>query len=586
MEKKKGTFQSKLYSMFIVSVIIPLGTAVFGFMVYTSYVNQNREKKDMDNVLRSVSQNIENHFRELKEIGNTFYMQKRVFQLAERLNKPELYQSYDPLVLKQIENDYCMTMAKLLYAPGQDVRGIAIFPVSSQEQKGYYLGKESAALKSVSCEDCLEQEWFQQAVEEPDRIFFLPPHERTYVKSENQKPVYSLIRAIRNMDNKRVIGVIKVDAGIQGIQESVNAIGGDDQRGLVVNRRDQVIARSPGLKGDIYLDMEKRNISIDGREYLSRVLTIPGSDWELGYVYSYWYSLHGYLLAFATYLVVILTGTGLAFFIYRCRSEEIISNIGNITETLRLVEQGDLDHRVEVCSDNELGVIAEVINQMMQNLKRYIEQEYLLVIQNQKAEYHALQSQINPHFLYNTLNGFVALNRMGEKKKLEQSIIGLSHLFQYTCRKRDTVSLREEFNFLEEYLKLEKLKFEERLDYMFWMDEKSGDLQIPKLLLQPVVENCIEHGMGETDTPILITVSGICMEVKGIGQVTVISVRDNGVGFHKIVQIDEREHTGVANVKARAELYCPEVVYQFVSVPGKGTKTTFVFPGERCGDGQ
>lgn len=79
MRKKENTFQRKLYSMFIISVIVPLGIAIFIILFYVSYSNQEREYKDMDNVLESISRNVENQFAELKNIGNTFYMQNRIF---------------------------------------------------------------------------------------------------------------------------------------------------------------------------------------------------------------------------------------------------------------------------------------------------------------------------------------------------------------------------------------------------------------------------------------------------------------------------------------------------------------------------
>ena len=583
MRKKENTFQRKLYSMFIISVIVPLGIAIFIILFYVSYSNQEREYKDMDNVLESISRNVENQFAELKNIGNTFYMQNRIFQVADRLNNPELYAYNDPLTLKQAENDYCITMGKHLYLGRQDIRGVMIFPVNSEKQVGYYLGKEASDLVTVDYKGYQEEDWFVRAVEHPEHSFFLPPHERNYMEGNNPKQVYSLIQAVRNMDNNKVIAVIKVDSRIQEIQDSINVVKEEQERGIVLSCKGEIAARSELMNGEINLDTGEGKAEVDGRTYYARMQTVENTDWELYYLYSLQYSIKGYLLAVVVFLGVIVAGIALAFFIYRGQSKEMIVHIGEITKTLRQVENGNLDTQILIQSNTEVGEIADGVNHMIRNLKRYIEQEYLMVIQNQKAEYRALQSQINPHFLYNTLNGFVALNRMGEKKKLEESIISLSHLFQYTCRRQDTVFLSEEFHFLEEYLALEKLKLDERLEYILWMDKACENFSMPKLLLHPIVENSILHGMGDTDRPVMITVSAVESEVKGIGKVIIISVRDNGVGFDSKAEINTREHVGVANVKKRAELYCRDVVYQFSSVPGKGTKTTFVFPKDMYG---
>ena len=509
MRKKENTFQRKLDSMFIISVIVPLGIAIFIILFYVSYSNQEREYKDMDNVLESISRNVENQFAELKNIGNTFYMQNRIFQVADRLNNPELYAYNDPLTLKQAENDYCITMGKHLYLGRQDIRGVMIFPVNSEKQVGYYLGKEASDLVTVDYKGYQEEDWFVRAVEHPEHSFFLPPHERNYMEGNNPKQVYSLIQAVRNMDNNKVIAVIKVDSRIQEIQDSINVVKEEQERGIVLSCKGEIAARSELMNGEINLDTGEGKAEVDGRIYYARMQTVENTDWELYYLYSLQYSIKGYLLAVVVFLGVIVAGIALAFFIYRGQSKEMIVHIGEITKTLRQVENGNLDTQILIQSNTEVGVIADGVNHMIRNLKRYIEQEYLMVIQNQKAEYRALQSQINPHFLYNTLNGFVALNRMGEKKKLEESIISLSHLFQYTCRRQDTVFLSEEFHFLEEYLALEKLKLDERLEYILWMDKACENFSMPKLLLQPIVENSILHGMGDTDRPVMITVSAV-----------------------------------------------------------------------------
>ena len=228
------------------------------------------------------------------------------------------------------------------------------------------------------------------------------------------------------MDNNKVIAVIKVDSRIQEIQDSINVVKEEQERGIVLSCKGEIAARSELMNGEINLDTGEGKAEVDGRIYYARMQTVENTDWELYYLYSLQYSIKGYLLAVVVFLGVIVAGIALAFFIYRGQSKEMIVHIGEITKTLRQVENGNLDTQILIQSNTEVGVIADGVNHMIRNLKRYIEQEYLMVIQNQKAEYRALQSQINPHFLYNTLNGFVALNRMGEKKKLEESIISLS----------------------------------------------------------------------------------------------------------------------------------------------------------------
>ena len=105
-------------------------------------------------------------------------------------------------------------------------------------------------------------------------------------------------------------------------------------------------------------------------------------------------------------------------------------------------------------------------------------------------------------------------------------------------------------------------------------------VEVNGIPVQPIVENSIRHGMGNTNDPILIRILAESAEVKGIGRVLILTMRDNGVGFdsRSVEKKKEGEHVGVDNVRARVELYCKDAVFQCVSRPGKGTKTTIVFP--------
>jgi LytS/YehU family sensor histidine kinase len=117
------------------------------------------------------------------------------------------------------------------------------------------------------------------------------------------------------------------------------------------------------------------------------------------------------------------------------------------------------------------------------------------------AEYRALQSQIQPHFMYNVLNGFVALNRSGDRGALESSLHALKDMLRYTIEHGQRATVSEEFAFLELYCRLQKLRFEERFSYGFELGEGAAPLPIPKLLVQPLLENAVIHGIEPSTRP-------------------------------------------------------------------------------------
>lgn len=576
MKKEKKTFGLRLYSMFIGSILILVMTVTVCFWIYSNRTMIEREKRNSQNVLDSVSQNMELQFADITNIEKSLYIYNEMFQELEIMNNRSLYETYDELAQIELEENYTMTLTKLIHTSTQDIRAVVFFPMSGDET-AFYLGKDNSKLREISYPDYHSEPWFAEAVERQDNKLFYKPHIPEYMPNKKLGEVYSYIKAVKSVDSKKVIGVLKVDIGNKMLQESLDVLENSRENGLVVLQNDEFFSGSEWLEEGIkFTDMDKAKAG--DVIYETQTVSIPNTDLTLVYLTARSSLYRGYLYLFLLSVLILAVGGGLSFVNYRRQASRLVGDVRQITDILGHVEKGDLDVQIKVSEDSEFRTIADAINRMTENLKKYIEKEYLLEIQQQKAEYRALQSQINPHFLYNTLNGFVALNRMGEQKVLERSILELSRLFRYACSGREVVMVQEEMKFLDDYLKLEKLKYEERLEYIIWTDEASRQKKIPKLLLQPLVENSIKHGMGDTDRPVMIQILARTKKAKGIGSVTVLTVRDNGAGFDSRDTEKNREHVGVDNVRARAELYCRDALFQCVSVPGKGTKTTVVFP--------
>lgn len=578
MNKKEKTFSAKLYSMFLISMLIPAIIAMLCFGIYANRLAIRREERNSQNILNSVSQNLELQFSGNDSIRDAFYVHKKVFQEAESLNNPGLYQYYDELTRIDIENNYIVTLTKLLHTSALDVRAVVFFPALGEET-AYYLGKDSAKIREISYPGYKEELWYKAVTEEKENAYYYISDIPEYMPNKGLGEIYSYVTPLRAGDNHKILGAVKIDVSKKTLQNTLDTLENTSDTGLMLVQKGAVFAKSSEL-GEVK-EIRENHVIAGNRKYRMLTKAVPKTNLEIVYLYSpaSIYKEFAYVMIFS--IMVVMSGGILAFSYYRYQAKKIVSDVQKITNVVQSMENGNLDNHIEALNNSEFERIAGAINHMTDSLKTYIEKEYILVIQQQKAEYKALQSQINPHFLYNTLNGFVALNRMGEKKTLEKSIIELSRLFHYACSKKDTSRVKDELNFLEEYLKLEKLKYAERLTYLIWTDDACREKEIPKLLLQPIVENSIKHGMGDTEQPIMIQISAMYTKVKGIGNVMILTVRDNGVGFNSECGDDGEEHIGIANVRTRAELYRKNVIFQCVSQLGKGTKTTFVFPEER-----
>jgi GAF domain-containing protein len=164
------------------------------------------------------------------------------------------------------------------------------------------------------------------------------------------------------------------------------------------------------------------------------------------------------------------------------------------------------------------------------------------------AEIEALQSQVQPHFLYNVLNGLVALNRMEDRPGLESSLLSLKDLLRHSLGLGRWSTVAEEAAFIEAYCSLQKLRFEERLTYEIRIQPEAAGLVIPRLIAQPLVENAVIHGVEPTLRPTSVLV---CAEVEG-GDL-VMRVRDDGAGCDPTT-IREKERVGLGNLRERLGL--------------------------------
>jgi sensor histidine kinase YesM len=209
--------------------------------------------------------------------------------------------------------------------------------------------------------------------------------------------------------------------------------------------------------------------------------------------------------------------------------------------------------------------------------------KYQELVGKREAEYRALQAQIQPHFLYNVLNGLVGLNRMGDPRGLERALFSLKDMLRYILDPRRWTTIGEELEFVARYCDLQRLRFSDRLTVSISSDERAARLRIPKLLLQPVVENAVIHGIEPLDRPGRLVVEAR-IDGRNGGCVARITVSDDGAGF-ALGSDDAVERIGLANVRERLRLAYPEARLSIESTPGAGTRISIEIPeGRGCGE--
>jgi len=222
----------------------------------------------------------------------------------------------------------------------------------------------------------------------------------------------------------------------------------------------------------------------------------------------------------------------------------------------------------EIFSDlgiTRLATFAEYASLTLDNYFKYQE-----ILERRDARYQALQSQVQPHFLYNILGVILGLNRSGESEKISSTVSALKEMLRYTQSQNSWTSLEEECQFLEQYCLLQKTRFGNRFSYEIIIDDKSRHFQIPRLLLQPLVENSVIHGIEPLEEGGKLELRAVSTRIRGENGID-IRISDNGAGFDS-ENMDSKMNVGLLNVQQRLKIAYPESIFSMKSEPGKGAE--------------
>ena len=230
--------------------------------------------------------------------------------------------------------------------------------------------------------------------------------------------------------------------------------------------------------------------------------------------------------------------------------------------SMKQLSGGDLETRISQKRKDEFGDLFDNFNSLAGELNNLIYAVSESEKRETEAKYRMLQSQINPHFLYNSLDTIRMMAVLDDKNDIAEALLNLSALFRYHIRNSDKpVTVKEELSQIKNYLSLQQLRLQEKLEIVYDTDEEALSCYMPKILLQPILENCFSHGFKDISHKLVISVT-----IKKEGRDISFTVADNGRGMtiDELDRLAEKlsrrdmpaEHgIGLYNVNERLRLY-------------------------------
>ncbi len=288
-------------------------------------------------------------------------------------------------------------------------------------------------------------------------------------------------------------------------------------------------------------------------------------------------------------MILFLSAASVAAVLAWWIASKITLPLKDLVAGMRSVEAGTLGAEVRVIRDDEIGELTRSFNSMSANLRKLVDEVYKSGLAKKEAEIKALQAQINPHFLYNTLDVIYWTARTEGAPRAAEAAAALSRMFKLGLNKgEELTTLAEEIRHLESYAVIQNMRFDDPPELSIDIPEGLRDCVVTKLVLQPLVENAYLHGIADLDRPGRIDVRG-----GAAGGVVRLVVEDNGVGMDqdRIAEVFLRDMSGergfgVRNVDQTVKLFFgSDYGLSIESVVGSYTRAVLRFPERHAGGG-
>lgn len=575
-EKNNLKFRKNIYILFIISILIPLFLISTFFSIYYNKQSMKHNQSQIETILSSTSKSFEMYFKQIEQIAFIPYLDKQIFNTISLMKNDFILNPPSYLNVSPDIDQYAKKMINLLYTSTDEIKSITFFPLNEDNSIGYEINRRSPEIQMIHYPEYHLQSWYKNALNR-DTTIYSP----LITSEQNNEEIFYASREIKDFDTKKIIGVIRIEIYTDYIYSIIDTLSPTDRSFIAItSEQDELIYSSKPLDLRYLQSIQKQQdqMRLKGDTFSLQYQAIPKSDWKLTYVQSSNDILFLNLSSFLFMLLLAILTIIIGFFIFRKQSLNMVESLSKIIDAIEHLKNGKLDYQCTIERDDEFKTIALALNNMGSELSSHIDKEYKAVINQKNAEYIALASQINPHFLYNTLNGFIALNRMGERELLEKNILQLTQLFRYTCTRDILSDVKSEVEFVIQYLELQKFRLENQFDFQVFMEENTKDIVIPKLLIQPIIENSIIHGIDQTNLPMTISISTFIIDEPDLGPSLKLFIEDDGKGFDIQHISYAEERVGLSNIADRIAYFNNQAIFDITSEINQGTLVTIIIP--------
>lgn len=454
----------------------------------------------------------------------------------------------------------------------------------------------STGMSRISRDPFQNERWYREASENPEEIQLISVVTGRNIvtnRSYSIDDVFSLAKAVQDPETGEVLGVILLDIRHDIIQSSINGVTIGEKGFVFVMDQEDNIVYTP-VNGIVYRvnpkwvkAMEPMSVQIQGGSYQIRSELSPYTGWRTVGVFSMdevMSSVNTIVYILFTCVIISLVLVVIVSFKF---SRTLTNPIFKLKRLMKQAESGDLTVRFNFQHNDEIGELGQSFNHMIARIDQLIQMVYVEQENKRTAEMKSLQEQIKPHFLYNTLDTISWMARDYDAEDIVRLVDALTNMFRIgLSHGKDIITVKEEITHVSNYLYIQKIRYKDKLNYVIHVDESLYAVEVPKLILQPLVENAIYHGVKAKRGGGTITITGVPE-----GENLVFTVQDDGAGMlqEKVEELnrrmsersvlDEKKSFGLFYIRERIQLcYGKGYGVHVESTLGEGTRVTITLP--------
>jgi len=559
------------------SFVALFGMGFMGVTIYTQFASSTKEIiiENNEQLIDQVNMNVNEYLRSMMRISDSMYYSviKRVDLSKETLNKE----------------------MNLLYEANKDNL------VSIVCLKGNGSLVAATPIDNLKTDlHVIEQSWFVKANQEIENLHFSTPHVQNLFNdsSFNYHWVISLSRVVELTNNGNSSrGILLVDMNYSGIEQLFTKVNSNnsgyvyliDSNGEIIYHPKQNLINSSLLheNNEVAATYEDgtHDEDFEGKNRIVTVNTVGYTGWKIINVTSaneFYMSYNQ--MRFFTVMIIALT-IFLIFFANQFVSYLIGNPIKKLDDSVKDLEYGKLDLNIFIGGSYEIQHLGRTITSVVLQMHLLMEEIVAEQEKKRKSEFDSLQAQINPHFLYNTLDSIVWMVESERYQEAISMVTALANLFRISLSKgKNIITIREEIEHAQNYLYIQKIRYKNRFQIKIDIEPEIYECSTIKLIVQPLLENAIYHGVESMYGEGEITIKGYLKNND-----IYIDVIDNGLGMPEesvefLLTDDSRVHKkgsgiGLSNVHQRIQLYFgKEYGLEIKSVLDEGTTVRIKLP--------